>query len=219
MAIIGIYLPYDDNTLCQTELYIEMLDQVQHLIETVGNSKPLFVLGDLNISLPNMDFITERWHFRKPYSKHSALMYEFISGNDMCVADMLNEQLVSYTFRHGNKSSFIDHILIPNYLADSLKRCIILCDDGSNTSDHQPVSMKVMLPMPSQSVKSNTSNVIKSYPRPRWQDPEFIIRYMDSVKASLNEIPVVKLSDIPGHHIKAYVNSLCDSIVKEFIVL
>ena len=72
---------------------IETLDQVQHLIETVGNSKPLFVLGDLNTSLPNMDFITERWHYKKPYSKHSALMYEFISGNDMCVADMLNEQL------------------------------------------------------------------------------------------------------------------------------
>ena len=161
-------------------------DQVQHLIETVGNSKPLFMLGDLNTSLPNMDFITERWHYKKPYSKHSALMYEFISGNDMCVADMLNEQPVSYTFKHGNKSSFIDHTLIANYLADSVKRCIILCDDGRNTSDHLPVSMKVMLPMPSQSVKSNTSNVMKSYPRPRWQDPEFIIRYKDSVKASLN---------------------------------
>ena len=68
--------------------------------------------------------------------------------------------------------------------------------------------MKVMLPMPSQSVKSNTSNVMKSYPRPRWQDPEFTqLRH-----PSLNEIPVVKPSDIPGHHLKAYVNSLFDSI-------
>ena len=47
MTVIGVYLPYDNNTLGQTELYIETLDQVQHLIETVGNSKPLFMFWNL----------------------------------------------------------------------------------------------------------------------------------------------------------------------------
>ena len=137
-------------------------------------------------------------------------MYAFIIGNDMCVADMLNEQPVSYTFKE--ISHLLLAIIISNYFADSVKKCVILCDDGCNTRENLPVSMKVMLPMPSQSVKSNTFNVMKSYPRPRWQDPEFIKGYKDSAKASLNETPVVKPSDIPRNHVKTYIISLNDSI-------
>ena len=131
LYLIGVYLPYDNGTISQTELYMETLEYLKCMVD-MCNDAPMVILGDLNTSLPESEFLKEKWYTQKPYNKRSAVLHtslpeseflkekwytqkpynkrsavlhEFISQNDLCVANFLFDQNVEYTYKQGVKSS------------------------------------------------------------------------------------------------------------------
>ena len=139
MCIFGIYLPYYDSSLDQYKLYMDTLDQLHVLIEQIDKNIPVLIMGDTNTVLPESDQLSVNWYHKRLFTKWSAILYEFLHQNDMCVGNFQFEQHVNHTYRQHSqelKSSYIDHIFIRNYLCDQLNSCQILCDDQDNMSDH-----------------------------------------------------------------------------------
>ena len=110
-------MPYNDNTQASWDLYIDTLSQLHCLIDGSHSDLPIIVLGDLNTALPNTESLPRRWFQSKLYNKRSALLYNFVSDNSLCVANNAENQHVRYTYRKGTATSYIDYILIPLYAA------------------------------------------------------------------------------------------------------
>ena len=117
--IIGVYMPYNDSTSETMEHYLELLDLVQSLMDNFSNAAPTIIVGDFNAALPDSEYLKEKWFCNKPYSKQSAVLYDFLASNEMCIANFLFDQEVDYTFRRQEVKSYIDHIMIPLYLYDT----------------------------------------------------------------------------------------------------
>ena len=81
-------------------------------MDTGNPNIPVIILGDLNTSLPQMGFLTQRWFTKRPFNRNSVLLYNFIEENNFCVANFICEQNTNYTFSKGSLTSYIDHILI-----------------------------------------------------------------------------------------------------------
>ena len=214
LTLLGVYLhvPHDDCTSDRTELYVETLCQMQHLIDTLKCNVPLVILGDMNTALPAVEFLADRWHCKTPYSKHSALLYDFISYNHMCVADFMFPQSVSYTYKHGNKCSYIDHILITNYMCEDVIKCDILDHDMDNVSDHLAVSLSLAVSVPQQNVKNVSLDKVKAFPKPNWEESEFQHKYLECMKIAMDKIPLISIDEISQDMVNDYVDSLYDSI-------
>ena len=55
------------------------------------------------------------------------------------------QQQVNYTFHRGSCQSYIDHILIPEYISDTVTNCEILHNHSDNLSDHYAISLNMDL--------------------------------------------------------------------------
>ena len=135
-TIIGVYLPFHDGSPEQIELYMDTLANVQSLIDVHGECAPVIVVGDFNTSLPQKDVLLNNWHKCRPFSRNSALLYNFIEDNDLCVVNFIYSQDVNFTYSNANGSLYIDHILVPDYVMDMVTDCKILNRDIDNISDH-----------------------------------------------------------------------------------
>ena len=216
LYLVGVYLPTRDHT----ELYLETLACMQELMESVNSSAPIVILGDMNTVLPLSDYLHEKWYFDKRYTNHSTLLHDFISNNRMCVADLMFEQRVPYTYKHGNKSSHIDHVIIPDYLCDNMTKCDILCDDLDNASDHMAVSFSMNIAISAlhedDEIPPGSNKVSRQFPRPNWQDSEFVQKYMSSVADAMDKLPLLSMGDTPSESDQQQVNTQYDSICHLF---
>ena len=83
LCLLGVYLPCNNSTLAQTEVYIENLDYLQSLIDSC-EEVPLVILGDTNTVLPENFYLKDKWYAQKPFNRRSLLLYEFITQNNLC---------------------------------------------------------------------------------------------------------------------------------------
>ena len=67
---------------------------------------------------------------------------------------------MNYTYFKGFNKSYIDHVLIPRYLLQSIASCKIIDACPYNTSDHLPVKACLVLSIP-DSTLSEITNVDK----------------------------------------------------------
>ena len=99
--IIGVYMPYNDSTSETMEHYLELLDLIQSLMDNFSNAAPTIIVGDFNAALPDSEYLKEKWFCNKPYSKQSAVLYDFLASNERCIANFLFDQEVDYPFQYG----------------------------------------------------------------------------------------------------------------------
>ena len=140
LSILGVYLPYDNSSKEHTELFIDILDNISCILDKYSHEAPLVIVGDMNTVLPQAHALSDNWYFKRHFSKRSAIFYDFMSQNSLCVANFIFPQSVSYTYKKGKVCTYIDHILIPEYLIEKLDKCEILCSQD-NVSDHLPLSL------------------------------------------------------------------------------
>ena len=57
LHVIGVYMPYFNGETEQIQLYAETLDLLQSTLRTCAETAPVIVMGDLNCTLPNSDYI------------------------------------------------------------------------------------------------------------------------------------------------------------------
>jgi hypothetical protein len=101
---------------------MDALNELQGCLDSV--SGPCFILGDFNTRLPQSAVLKGNWHKSKAFSKRSALLYNFICENELCVSNFSFNQPVNYTWSNAKQRSYIDHILTPQHLTDQVSHCV-----------------------------------------------------------------------------------------------
>ena len=172
--IIGVYLPFDDNShnakieydQCLTEIKAAMVDNELNII-----------MGDFNAD---------------PYRKRrfDKLLQELINENHLIASDMINTQVCNFTFSFTNNNiphyAHIDHILISNSnLIHNFQSNIIYSD--LNTSDHNHIELNIEL-RDNQKLDYNMRNdqnveqlKVKSFEIINYDSPEILKLYRDSI--------------------------------------
>ena len=95
---------------------MDTIAKVQSVIDTSDDGVPVIILGDFNTLLPQTETINNNWSKCRPFNRNSAMLYNFIDDNDLCVANFLFKQNVNFTYSNAAVSSYIDHVLVPDYV-------------------------------------------------------------------------------------------------------
>ena len=74
MYIYGDYAPYYDGSVEQTELYLEIIDQLQCLVDQTENEH----------CSAESEMLSDNWYCKKPFTKWSLILYEFLKQNNVC---------------------------------------------------------------------------------------------------------------------------------------
>ena len=141
LTCIGVYMPFNNGSKDQLDLYTEILDLLQHLLNTYGQISPVVLSGNFNAALPQSSQLACNWYQRHPFSKKSAVFYEFLSSNDLYIANFDFKQNVNYTYFEENVKSHIDYCILSNQLRDKISKCSILSSRNS-TSDQLMLQTK-----------------------------------------------------------------------------
>ena len=85
------------------EVYLETLEKLSFVLENCNKDSPTIIVGDLNTRLPRSGSLNENWYRDKPFSRRSAILYDFICDNQMAVANFCFNQPVNHTYSKGKK--------------------------------------------------------------------------------------------------------------------
>ena len=214
LNIYGIYLPhegYESQAMTSTECFLEILDKLQVLIDNSEPDCPTILVGDMNTCLPDEPQLDSGWYKRRPYSKRSLILYNFLSNNNLCVGNFNFAQKVNFTYQGSNARSYIDHVFAPEYIMNSIEACTIIEEDANNISDHLPLSTVIMLKS-LQSKHDDERSVNVSFPRPKWHDLNFQNLYCDEVRRRLTGLTYPDIQKVTVDTALGYINQLCENI-------
>ena len=154
LIVIGLHLPFDDNSTEKLANYISNLQILESIIEEHVDI-PLFIVGDFNTDL-NLD---------KRYTKQlKKLMQE-------CSLASVDYEFpnIDYTYQNGNYRNHIDHVLANEVARNITIDCKII-ENMLNMSDHNPINTSFLLDIES----TNLNIPVKNFYRFPWKDEEFL---------------------------------------------
>ena len=113
--------------------------------------------------------------------------------------------------------SYIDHIMIPLYLCDTVNNCRIKCNDQDNVSDHYPVFLDIDICIPSSSYNHRESvdpsdASVPVFPKPRWNNLTFMETYQRTVDDRMNQIHLIPVAEVNKSNVLLHVNRLYGSV-------
>ena len=71
------------------------------------------------------------------------MLYDLICDYEMSVANFAFRQDINYTYKKKDKTSYIDHVIVPSYLLEMMNKCSIQSNDCDNVSDHLALSFEL----------------------------------------------------------------------------
>ena len=134
ILLINVYFPYKQNTDEHRVQYLELLGALDDIITNNPLAK-FIITGDFNYNI---------YDETQPMTP---VIRDFIRSNDLiCTHNFDSTFNAGTSFTRyclkGGSYSLLDFILISRSLRDRVKRCYIDYD-GSNPSDHFPVTMQI----------------------------------------------------------------------------
>ena len=213
LTLVGVYLPYDDNNVLTYESYMNVIQEIQGFVDNCDS--PCMIVGDFNTRLPQSSSLSNKWYKRRPFTKRSVLLYDFICDNQLYVANFSYHQNVNYTFFNSVSRSYIDHVLVPEYLQENVLDCSIQEVCADNTSDHLAIqcSLKLSVSRPKDSEECELS-LCPKYPRPKWDDTRVRARYTASLNDRLQAVRPIDARGVSSAETAAcYVNTLTSTLV------
>ena len=139
LFILAVYLPSSNHTLDEFQ---ECLDLLWALYESLSADGFVIVLGDVNGDFGN--YLGVRG--KKEPNVHGKLLIDFANFFNVCPVNLLSScsgPLETYISHCGRFRSTIDYILLPNYLRNKIIMSKTFDFDADNTSDHQPIILKL----------------------------------------------------------------------------
>jgi hypothetical protein len=155
----GVWLPFDDGSYERLANYKSNLSYLEaQLNENI--IYPNFILGDFNASLS-----------RQEPTRFDKQLKSFILNKKLHSSyEMFNENIDEFTYKKGDYTSRIDHILIDNKAYNLIKDTIIL-DDQLDLSDHKPIAALVQIIQ--QDKTSHKNNNLKKFHKFDWKNEIF----------------------------------------------
>jgi hypothetical protein len=185
MALIGVYMPFDDpsNRIDSLNMFETTMANIVALIERFStNNIPILIIGDFNSD-----------SFRG--NRFDTLLSEFISDNSLVNLSSLNVQSINHTFTGpniNNKSHHhsLDHALLIERCLDQFEniQCNIL-DDILNLSDHKALSVTFEIDSNINMVEKEehiTSNINLADPLINQEFKRLIMLILDSLSPEIN---------------------------------
>jgi hypothetical protein len=168
MSIIGVWMPYDDGSLDSVCRILSVFSEIESLLDNIPITEPYIVMGDWNCDINR----------GRRMDEHLKI---FLDDNDLFGCENKFYQGVINTYKKGDYSAHIDHILCPKYLCDDIIKCEIL-DDLMNTSDHKPIKICIRT-INNNTNHTNRNNIYKFH----WESNEFIMRYRQKLNIFMDE--------------------------------
>jgi hypothetical protein len=194
--ITSVYMPfYQNGNLQQTELFVETLDALQSLLDKYGSLAPIKLCGDFNAKLPVRTKLNKQWYKRNGYTKHSKLLYDFLSANNLISCDLESNPADSFTYFciKNNTYTWIDHVISTEYDAKSIQACTILPLDENNVSDHLPINFELKLKICGAGTAQRPTPHIHQSPL-NWKSCYKNEKYRSILEGKLNKIPQINIS-------------------------
>ena len=192
------------------------MDNLQSLVDQHGDTAPVLLMDDFNTVLPQCNTLTSQWFKKREFNRYSVLLYDFISLNDLYVANFISHQTVNHTYFKAGQRSYLDHILVTKSMHDDILSCNILSKEPDNVSDHYALSIRLKLSL--QNVEKRLSEGVDnmiSFPKTRWNDQESVACYQESLKDILVEYMRTETAIntvLNEDDAQEYVDSLCDKL-------
>lgn len=120
---------YNNNSVEHVILQKNLFEQLNGILNGTEILNTI-IIGDFNSDL-----------YRN--SNFDKLFGNFIEMNELITIDLLNTQLLDYTFHNQLHNSQIDHILITKSLGEKNNYYCNILNDTLNTSDHLAISLTV----------------------------------------------------------------------------
>ena len=154
--ILNVYMPFYNGDLAQTEKFVDTIDTMQSFVDKYVAMAPIKIVGDYNVQLPRKDFLNPKWSSNAKFNRHIGIMHDFLTGNNILVADFMFAQPVLYTYSCVTTGfyTWIDHMAFLEHDRESVIYCNILAPDADNTSNHLPIKMGVVLSVATDSHRS-----------------------------------------------------------------
>ena len=202
LFIINVYMPSTDYPI---ELYREYVQKVSDIYEEYNSVGQVLLVGDWNAELSG-----DRYSARSDsQSTELQLLCESLDVTSMCVSSICKGPTYTFDpFESGKNRSFIDHVLIPCSIFDTVKSCDILMDKPFNSSDHLPIIFSLDI----EPISVPVVNIHGS--RPNWKkaNQEAKLHYANVLDLSLQSKCVSTLSDTEYYH--TLVNTVTDAASK-----
>ena len=126
IVLCNVYMPCDNNTDANFEIYGDVLYEMLTLFE-LYRGYDFIIGGDFNVD------------FRRNESRNLGLLKQFIDEEMFtCVSLQCPNTEFTYENNRGNKS-FIDHFIV----SESLTNCNVnVSHDGNNLTEHKPITLE-----------------------------------------------------------------------------
>ena len=212
LTVIGVYMPYFNGSNDQVNMYMQVLEILQGLIDVYSEGKPCVIIGDFNASLPQQLALQTNWYKTRPFNRNSLLLFDFIVNNDLIVSNFCFSQPANFTYFKGHNKTYIDHCITTGYTQDLVQYCHILYDNSDNVSDHLPLCLSINIPYCKKNVSLSSSNSLHKFIN--WKDSRICDAYQHNVCLMSKDIA------IPGdtyslntpEQVQAFVDTYCENI-------
>ena len=221
-TIINVYLPFfQSGNADQLLLFVETLDELQVLIDEYGSRAPFKICGDMNAQLPMESAVAKDWYRQGGFNANSVLLYDFLAGNELCVADFNFNQQVHHTyFVHKSRTyTWIDHVFANSYDISSVISCKILPECSDNLGDHLPIQTRFNVKLKNATVSKCVSlnAPVGSQPKLDWSRADRKEEYKRVLSESLKLVPMLSVSakdsfESKQKKIDDYLKVLCDTL-------
>ena len=165
MNLYGVWFPYDDNTkerLCTFKSNISLINAQMKM----HKAEETVVIGDFNADL-------ERG------KRFDLLLKKFVNKNHMY--DGIGH-LKKYTYKKGEYTTKLDHILLRDKSSLTVSSCSIL-DSLLDASDHKPIQVILNY----EKINTNSDDNTKKFHKFNWKNCEFIEKYKQYVNELLDK--------------------------------
>ena len=200
-------MPFYNGDLAQTEKFVDTIDTMQSFVDEDVAMAPIKIVGDYNVQLPRKDFLNPKWSSNAKFNRHSGIIHDFLTGNNLLIADFMFAQPVLYTYSCVKTSvyTWIDHMAFLEHDRESVIYCNILAPDADNTSDHLPIKMGVVLSVATDShmsLKHEADN--RRFPKLSWDNFDMIDNYSTYLPSNLETLSPYD----PSQCIDTYIDKL-----------
>ena len=199
VVIIGVHLPFDDNSATRLANYISNLEIIKSVIDEHVDI-PVFIVGDFNTDL-NLD---------KRYTRY---LTRFIQDNNLKCIDYEFPN-INYTFTNGTYTNHIDHVITNSLARNRTVECKII-SDYLNMSDHNPILTSVIIDITSNlEISKSDRKYFYKFP---WKEEGFIIDFQQSIREKLTNFEYKLDSNININDKSTYIENKFDELRKLLI--
>ena len=137
--IVSVYLPHQS---CQIANYDDELLKLKNVLNECMPKGFCIILGDTNAHF-SQGYDLRTWGVQ---NRNAPKLHTFVQCHDMYIADIgYKAQGPCVTYRGGNGSSYVDHVIIPQCLISSVTDCFVVGDCVTNVSDHAAVVLELTI--------------------------------------------------------------------------